>query len=334
MVIPSELGGEGACVTDVVLGNLALAKGDASLALVVAMHNALLGRVRDAGVWPASHFERVAREVATSGGLINSLASEPEMGSPSRGGMPATLAVRTADGFRINGRKTFSSGSTVLRWGVISAAIHTEGRDPYLGNFIVPLATAGIRVERTWDTLGMRATESHTVVLDDVAVPADAEVPRVTSMSDALPHERAWSLGVAAVYLGVAEAARDDAIQFARDRKPTALGGKSIATLPNIRERVARMDLLLFEARGLLVSTARAWDAEPSTALEGAFTAAKVVTTNNAIAVTEQAMRLVGGSSLDRSLPLERHYRDVRGGLHHPPQDDAALALFARDALD
>jgi len=47
-----------------------------------------------------------------------------------------------------------------------------------------------------------------------------------------------------------------------------------------------------------------------------------------------QAMRLVGGSSLDRSLPLEQHYRDVRGGLHHPPQDDAALALFAREALD
>ena len=46
------------------------------------------------------------------------------------------------------------------------------------------------------------------------------------------------------------------------------------------------------------------------------------------------AMRLVGGSSMDRTQPLERHYRDVRGGLHHPPQDDAALALFARQALD
>jgi alkylation response protein AidB-like acyl-CoA dehydrogenase len=68
--------------------------------------------------------------------------------------------------------------------------------------------------------------------------------------------------------------------------------------------------------------------------MEAAFAAAKVVTSNNAIAVAEQAMRLVGGSSLDRSAPLERHYRDVRGGLHHPPQDDAALALFARDALD
>jgi alkylation response protein AidB-like acyl-CoA dehydrogenase len=334
VVVPEALGGDGAHVADLVLGNLALAKGDASLALVVAMHNALLGRVRDAGVWPASHFERVAREVAASGGLINSLASEPEMGSPSRGGLPATTATRVARGFRLNGRKTFSSGSTVLRWGVVSATVHVEATEPILSSFLVPLATPGVRIEPTWDTLGVRATCSHTVVLEDVEVPVDAEVPRATSMTDALPHERAWSLSVAAVYLGVAEAARDYALEFARSRKPTALGGKSIASLPSIRDRFGRIELLLFEARGLLVGLARAWDAAPSAEMEAALAAAKVVSTNNAVAVTEQTMRLVGGSSLDRSAPLERHYRDVRGGLHHPPQDDAALALFARDALD
>jgi alkylation response protein AidB-like acyl-CoA dehydrogenase len=136
------------------------------------------------------------------------------------------------------------------------------------------------------------------------------------------------------VYLGVAEAARNFAIAFARERKPTALGGKSIASLPSIRERAGRIDLLLLTARGLLVGTARAWDAAPSADMDAALAAAKVVTSNNAIAVAEEAMRLVGGSSLDRAQPLERHYRDVRGGLHHPPQDDAAIALFARQALD
>jgi alkylation response protein AidB-like acyl-CoA dehydrogenase len=94
------------------------------------------------------------------------------------------------------------------------------------------------------------------------------------------------------------------------------------------------MDVLLFGARGLLLGTARTWDAAPSASMEAALAAAKVVTSNHAVAVADEAMRLVGGSSLDRSSPLERHYRDVRGGLHHPPQDDAALALFARQALD
>jgi len=332
LVMPTALGGEDATVTESVLGNMALAHGDASLALVVAMHTALLGRVRDAALWPAAFFEAVAREVVGSAALINSLATEPEMGSPSRGGLPATTATPAAGGFVLNGRKTFSSGSTVLRWGLISAAV--QGDEPYLANFLVTLSAPGVRIEETWDTLGMRATCSHTVVLEDVRVEADAEVPRAAGSGQALPHERAWALGVSAVYVGVAEAARDYAVRFARERKPTALGGKAIATLPNIRERAGHIDLLLFEARGMLVSLARAWDAAPSAEFEAGFAAAKMVATNNAVAAAEQAMRLVGGSSMDRSAPLERHYRDVRGGLHHPPQDDAAIALLARDALD
>jgi alkylation response protein AidB-like acyl-CoA dehydrogenase len=331
-VLPEAFGGEGASVTETVLGNLALAHGDASLALVAAMHIALLGRVRDADAWPAALFEYTSREIANTGGLINSLATEPEMGSPSRGGLPATTARITRDGFALNGRKTFSSGSTVLRWGLISAAVQNDRGEPYLGNFLVELASPGVRIEETWDSLGMRATCSHTVVLENVVVTPDAEVPRASG--SALPHERAWSLGVSAVYLGVAETARNYAIEFARERKPTALGGKAISTLPNIRERAGRIDLLLYQARGLLVSLARAWDAAPSAQFEAAFAAAKMTVTNNAVAAVEQAMRLVGGSSMDRSAPIERHYRDVRGGLHHPPQDDAALALFARQALD
>ena len=339
LAIPRELGGDGATVTEMVFGNLALAKGDASLGLVVAMHSALLGRVRDSRIWPAAQFERIAREIVAAGdnagALINSLASEPDMGSPSRGGLPATTAHHSEGGWRLNGRKTFSSGSAVLRWGVVSAAVHAHARaEPYLGNFLVPLSSPGVSIEPSWDSMGMRATCSHTVVLEDVAVPADAELPRVTAAADSAPHERGWSLTVAAVYLGVAEAARDYAVQFAINRKPTALGGQSIATLPNIRERAGRIDLLLFQARGLLVSTARAWDSAPSAMLDGALAAAKVIVSNSSVAVAEEAMRLVGGSSLDRSMPLERHYRDVRGGLHHPPQDDAALALLARQALD
>jgi alkylation response protein AidB-like acyl-CoA dehydrogenase len=333
LVVPHVLGGGGASVTEMLLGNLELAKGDASLGLVVAMHSALLGRVRDAGLWPAALFERVGRSVVESGALINSLASEPEMGSPSRGGLPATTAVRRGSGWHLNGRKTFSSGSTVLGWAVVSAAVQSESTESYLGNFLVPTSAQGIRIEPTWDSLGMRATCSHTVVFEDVSVGLGSEVPRPVA-GESIPHERGWSLTVAAVYLGVAEAARDFAVAFARDRRPTALGGKSIASLPNIRDRVGRMDLLLFGARGMLVSSARAWDAAPSAAMDGAFAATKVVASNNAIAVCEEAMRLVGGSSLDRSLPLERHYRDVRGGLHHPPQDDAAIAMFARQALD
>jgi alkylation response protein AidB-like acyl-CoA dehydrogenase len=335
LTIPRPLGGQGAAVAEMVLGNLELAKGDGSLALVVAMHGALLGRVRDAGLWPASFFERVGRDIvaacAGQGALVNSLASEPEMGSPSRGGLPSTTAMRVPNGWRITGRKTFSTGAPVLRWGVVSAADGDR-----LASFLIPLAAPGVRIEPTWDTLGMRATGSHTVVFDDVEVADTAELPRADASAPggSLPHERAWSLTVAAVYLGVAEAARDYAVHFARQRKPSALGGRSIASVAHIRQRAGHLELLLLSARGLLVSTAREWDARPAAVMDAALAAAKVVASNTAVQVAEEAMRLVGGSSLDRSAPLERYYRDVRGGLHHPPQDDAALELFARQALD
>jgi alkylation response protein AidB-like acyl-CoA dehydrogenase len=328
LVVPESLGGAGATVAEVVLGNLELAKGDSSLALVVAMHGALLGRVRDSQLWPAATWERVGKQ-SIQGGLINSLASEPEMGSPSRGGLPATTATRTATGWRINGRKTFSSGAPVLEWGVVSAADGDR-----LTNFLIPLATTGVRIEPSWDTMGMRATGSHTMVFENVEVSDDDELPRADTSGPALPHERAWSLTVAAVYLGIAEAARDYAVRFARERKPSALQGKSIASVPHIRQRAGRMDQLLFTARAALVGTARAWDLQPSADMDAALSAAKVITSNTAVQVAEEAMRLVGGSSLDRGAPLERYYRDVRGGLHHPPQDDAALELFARQALD
>jgi alkylation response protein AidB-like acyl-CoA dehydrogenase len=294
------------------------------------MHGALLGRVRDSQLWPKHLLERVA-EGTLQGGLINSLASEPEMGSPSRGGLPATTATRTHTGWRISGRKTFSSGAPVLRWGVVSAADGDR-----LTSFLVPLSAPGVRIEPAWDSMGMRATRSDTVAFQDVDVGLDDEVPRsdASGATTSLPHERAWSLSVAAVYVGIAEAARDFAVAFARERKPSALGGKAIASVPHIRQHAGRLDLLLFQARGILVSTARQWDAQPSAAMDAALSAAKVISSNTAVLVAEEAMRLVGGSSLDRGQPLERFYRDVRGGLHHPPQDDAALEQLARQSLD
>jgi alkylation response protein AidB-like acyl-CoA dehydrogenase len=299
--------------------------------------------VRDAALWPAATFERVAREVAAAregvGALINSLATEPDLGSPSRGGLPGTRAERVPDGWRITGRKSFSSGVPVLRWGVVSAAVE-EGDKPRIGNFLVPLDAPGATVESSWDTLGMRATGSDTLVLDGVCVPKSAELPRVAPTAPGepvAPYERAWSLVVTAVYLGVAEAARDFAVAYARQRRPTALKGQAIGSLAHIRQRAGTLDARLYAARGLLLGTARAWEAAvpvERAGMEGALAATKLHVSNTAIAVAEGAMRLVGGSSLDRAHPLERHYRDVRGGLHHPPQDDATLDLLAREALD
>jgi alkylation response protein AidB-like acyl-CoA dehydrogenase len=257
-VLPVELGGEHASLPGLTLAMLELAAGDASLALVTSMHLTLLGRARDAGLWPSEAWTAVSADLAREPALINSLASEPETGSPSRGALPTTRAVSEADGFRISGRKNFCSGSGVLRWATVSARVESQPR-PRLGTFLVPLRD-GVEVEQSWDSMGLRATCSHTLVFADVVVPTWADLPRPPIPDDenpVVPHERAWALIVGAVYLGVAEAARGVAVRFARERRPSSLSGESIGRLPHIRAKVGELDLRLYQARGLLISTVR-----------------------------------------------------------------------------
>jgi alkylation response protein AidB-like acyl-CoA dehydrogenase len=93
--------------------------------------------------------------------------------------------------------------------------------------------------------------------------------------------------------------------------------------------------LLLLQSRAILYGTAETWVERPECRNEISWqlAAAKYTTTNNAIRVTDVALRVVGSAGLMRSRPLERYFRDVRAGLGHPPMDDAALTLIGKTAL-
>jgi alkylation response protein AidB-like acyl-CoA dehydrogenase len=137
------------------------------------------------------------------------------------------------------------------------------------------------------------------------------------------------------VYLGVAEAAREAAIAFARERKPTALKGQSIATLEPIQRLLGNLEAELLTARALLYSIADAWTACPEQrpALMPKIGLCKVIATTHAVRATDLALRVVGGQSMSRSLPLERFFRDVRAGLFHPPTEDVAYAGIGKQLL-
>ena len=139
---------------------------------------------------------------------------------------------------------------------------------------------------------------------------------------------------LAGVALGIGQAACDAAAHYANNRVPAALG-QPIATQPHIQQWIGQMDVALRGARAALHDIARAAvhgtlaDIEigPSTA------AVKYLCTNAACSVTDTALRVAGGLSMTKSLPLERYFRDARGGLFQPPQDDLALMLLGRTAL-
>lgn len=333
LTVPEEYGGRGASPLELALAQERLARGDGSVALAATMHLIHVGMLAQARNWPPALFERLCREIVAEGALINAAASEPNLGSPSRGGLPNTTAVRTAHGWRLNGRKSWTSLAPALRYFNVLAALHEDGHAPRRANFLVPAGTPGLRIEETWDNLGMRATASHDIVLEHVDVPHDALLPGDGERSAAID-PRGWSVVTAAVYTGIAAAARDFAVDYARTRRPNGMAGP-IAELQTIQHRIAEIELLLLQSRSVLYGTAEAWQAHPecNDAIAWQLAAVKYLATNNAIKVTDLALRAVGSAGLARALPLERYFRDARAGLGHPPMDDAALTQIGRAAL-
>ncbi len=333
LAVPEEFGGFGATPLELMLGQQRLAWGDGSVALSSTMHHLQTAGVANNSQWPPELRERVLRDIAENGALINSIASEPALGSPSRGGLYQTTATRAGDHWVVDGRKTFSTLSPALTWGVLLLTVIDGEQEPMRGTFLVEMNSPGVQVTKTWDTMAMRATGSHDVIFDHVIVPDGNRLPQAPGLpaGDLGP----WNLIGSAVFLGVATAARDYAVDFARNRKPTAMQGKSIAELQTVQHRVAQMDLALLEANAVLYGTAELAERLPDErkSFGWRFAAAKYVSTNNAIAVTDQAMRVVGSVGLFRSNPLERYFRDVRAGTGNPPMDDVTLTTIGKNAL-
>jgi alkylation response protein AidB-like acyl-CoA dehydrogenase len=338
LVVPTEYGGASASLYEMVRAQEALARGDGSTAMAVDMTVQVIGRLREMATWPEATFAHVCRAIVERGALVYSVATEADLGSPSRGGAPQTSATPVAGGWLINGRKLFVSMAPALTFFITSVALPPSDDAPQgaIAQAIVTGDSPGLQIENTWsDSLSLRASGSYDVVYTDVFVPDDLLVDRVAIGAPSRPGapvSMAWfALTLSAVYLGIGQAACDAVCTYARERVPTALG-KPIATLPNIQRRVGEAHAQLMAARLVLHDVARTWSEVPEQRISMApqIAMAKYLATNAAVAAADQALRVAGGFALTRRLPLERFYRDARAGLTHPPQDDAALEMIGK----
>jgi len=332
LTVPKKYGGEELSLYEMLLAQERIARGDGSTALAVGWHMALILSLRYTNRWSEDLFSRFSGEVVNDGAIINHFASELATGSPTRGGKPQTSAVKVDGGWAISGRKTYSTLSPIVEHFTISAGI--EGNDE-VGEFFVRKGN-GFSLVETWDTLGMRATGSHDVILDHVFVPDEEVISlSITEKQRQVTDDGSGSLlHIPACYIGIAYAARSFAVDFAKNYKPNSLPGP-IADLPRIQQQIGEMEADLITARTLLYSVADRWDRDPAgrVALKPDLGLAKYIATNHALRIVDKAMRIVGATSLSRNLPLERMYRDVRAGLHNPPMDDVVLQNLAKRAI-
>jgi len=308
----------------------AVARGEPSTALVLIMTYLFVFQAARNPSWPAELKRHVLEDIALNGALANALRVEPELGTPVRGGLPETTARRVPGGWRISGRKLYSTGIPALKW--LGVWGRTDDAEPLIGTFLVPANAEGVRIEETWDQLGMRATGSHDAILENVFIPAgyavDIRTPK--GWEAERPAELlAWmSVLIGTLYDSVARNARDWLVRFANERVPSNLGAP-LATLPRFQEAIGEIEALLFTNKALLDRSSAAPASVP--ALESNFV--KHLVTNNAIKIAEKAVSLTGNPALSRHNPLERHYRDTLFGRVHSPQDDTILATAGKAAL-
>jgi alkylation response protein AidB-like acyl-CoA dehydrogenase len=331
LTVPKRYGGGGAGLLDTsrVLG--VLAEGCASTTLILAMQLFKQAALTRTDAWPEQVQARVSAEAVEQGALINSLRVEPELGSPTRGGLPATTIRRSPEGWRLSGHKIFATGAPGLRWMDVWA--RTEDEPAQVGHVLVRGDAPGIRIVETWDHIGMRATCSHDVLFENVPVEDEHIAVRpLAEWQHADTAQAAWNAaGMAAIYTGIARAARDWVVDFLRRRVPSGLGAP-LATLPRAQEKVGEIEMLLSVNARLIASVATETDyGSPTSPNESALV--KTMAIENAIRAVELAASLAGNHAHARANPIERHIRDVRSGRVQAPQADAAFVAAGRNVL-
>jgi alkylation response protein AidB-like acyl-CoA dehydrogenase len=327
-MVPARLGGPGAGFADYAEVAMALGAGAGATALVFNMHASVTGALamtpddvaRALGV-PESYFgmRDAALRRAADGALFAVAMSE--RGAGSRLSRMTTAYEPVDGGFRITGSKTFVSGAGHADLYLVAAR-----RGDAVSHFLVP-AGDGLRVERTWDSMGMRATGSDDLHLD-VVVGEDALLGGLEGLTLLLAQVMPqWLVAsYAAVYVGVARSAVDAAVAHLTER--------GLRDLPAVRARVGRADARVEAARLTVLEAARRVDAAPGEPGTNRWVwRAKLTAGETAMDVAASMLEASGTSASRRGSPLERIFRDARCGSLQPATSDVCADWLGACAL-
>ncbi len=327
IMVPEELGGGGGDILDLVLAQERLARGDLPTAISINMHHFGVGWLAD--LWRSSECKdgtvrSLLKSVVDRRIIIGGGVSDPTMHSAiGFGGLSDTTrrAERVEGGYIVNGLGKFSTLCACADLLFETAHYDDPTRGPLIIGFYLPRDTPGIKIQNNWDSLSIRASASHDIIWDNVFVPEENARPRPARTWDTtLKIFSSWVPSMNACYLGLAQAARDWAIDWARERVQAPFD-RPMSHYPGNQFLAAKMEIGLRSARAVLLHTANLLSELPlriDPPMMDIITCHQFVM-ESAVTIVDQAMRLVGGAGLSRSAPLEQMYRDVRAAIIHQP---------------
>jgi alkylation response protein AidB-like acyl-CoA dehydrogenase len=318
--VPTEFGGGGATHAELTAVLQELARHCGSTALAFAMHTHQVA----IAAWRWKH------QKAPVDGLLKRIAAE-RLVLLSSGGSDwlhgSGSATRVDGGFRINARKVFVSGAPAGNLLMTGAVYDDPEAGPTVLHFAVPMKGPGVEIVPTWRALGMRGTGSHDVVLHDVFI-ADAGVSGRRPQGKWHPLFHIISMLafplVYAVYVGVAEAARNAAVREAARRR---VDDHLVYLIGDIENELAAARLALAD-----MVAAAATD-QPGFAVTNRVMIGRALVARSVLAIADLALEAAGGNGFYRSQGLERLFRDLQAARFHPLADGPQHDYAGRTAL-
>ena len=344
IMVPRDHGGLGADFLTYTRVLEQISKGHAATALTFNMHNIVMGGVAelDLSDVPGRHGDRMRsfaewlfNEAVEGQRVFASATTEPGVGA--KYSQLQTTYERTETGYVINGVKSFVSMAGFADYYVVAARPieGSTGAVPKLSYFCVAKDSEGTSIEEVWDVLGMRATTSNTVYLKDVFVPKDRLFMGSEGMAFykllSQPH---WQVGgYNGAYLGISTAILEFTTEYLL-KKSIAGTDKTAADDPVIQYQIGEMDIKLAATRAMTFEAARLVTERPgSHEANVAIHRAKYMVGEVAPELASMAIRICGGSTISKRMPLERLYRDARCGGLMPAKSDDCLRYVGKAAM-
>lgn len=325
MTVPEHLGGVGADYVSYALALMAVATGDGAVSTVMSVHNAPFNIILERFGTPGQQ-QRILRP-ATAGEFIGAFAlTESNAGSDASA--LRSRAARKGDRYVINGTKEFITSGKIAGWTILFASMDGQGKSGITA-FITPTDVPGYQVAKVEEKLGQRASDTCSLRFEDLEIPDENRIGEEgQGYRIALSALEAGRIGIAAQSVGMAQAALDLAIAYAKERQSF---GKALMSHQAVAFRLAELRTRLEAARQLVLNAARLKDAGQPCLNEAAM--AKLFASEAAETIVSGALQTFGGYGYMTDLPLERIYRDVRVCQIYEGTSDIQKIIIARGLM-
>ena len=333
LTVPQELGGTGANIYEFGEAQFHLAQGCGATAMAANMHVSVIGRRAD--IWRKTkdkNTENALLRVVEEGTIFCGINSDLKSGGDPR--YTGALGTRADGGYRLTATYAFATNSTAASNIDVMFNVDNDSGETEMLSASLPRELPGITIMNDWDGMGMRATGSNMIRLDDVFI-ADERITRSRTPGTLTPgslNAHAWfAPAVTATCLGVAQAAYDCAVKdtVGRSRYPHS---RTMDHFPGQQFDIAIAYIELQAAKALLGRTTQDLSTRLDHTVEDMVSseACKYYVTRAAKSVVNGVMEMVGGTAYSRTKPYERYMRDVMSGTFFPQNKHTALEMIGK----